>query len=314
MKKVTVEACASSANLGSGFDVFAIALKEPVDRLTVSFRRGAVLRVDVGVPDGLGLPAEKRENVAWVVAHEACTEHGIRGDVEIKIEKKVPIGLGIGSSAASAAACAVAVNTLFDLGLGLEELLKLAGKGEGAVSGSVHYDNVSAAVCGGFVIVRAWPAPSVVRFEPPRWLRLCIATPDVKLPPRKTEYARSILPKEVKLSAMSKAIAMASTLVAGFATGDVEKIGEGMHDEVVEPVRSGLIPGYERVKKAAKRSGASGVCISGAGPSVLAVVDSSRADPNVVLSSMLDCFRSAGVGASGFVTAAGKGARVVETG
>jgi homoserine kinase len=54
------------------------------------------------------------------------------------------------------------VNSLFGLGLGVEELLVLAGKGEGAVSGSVHYDNVSAVVCGGFVVVHPWPRPSPI--------------------------------------------------------------------------------------------------------------------------------------------------------
>lgn len=313
MNAVTVEARASSANLGPGFDVFAIALGEPVERLRLSFRRGGLLRVRVTVPEGLGLPTDPGQNVAGVVAREACLEHGVSGTVDVAIEKKVPVGLGMGSSAASAAACAVAADRLFGLGLGTDELVSLAGKGERAVSGSAHYDNVSAAICGGFVVVRSMPGPSPMRFEPPRSLRLCVATPEVKLPARKTEYARSILPGEVRLEEMSRAVSMASTVVAGFATGDIEKIGEGMEDQVVEPVRARLIPGYEAVKRAAKRAGASGVCISGAGPSILAVVDSRRADAGIVLSSMVEAFRKAGVRARGFVTVAGGGASVVET-
>ena len=233
------------------------------------------------------------------------------GRIMIAIEKKVPAGLGLGSSAASGAACAVAMGALFGLKLSKDELVRYAGKGEAAASGAAHYDNVSAAVCGGFIVVTGGKRPSVVRLDAPRALRVCVAIPQVRLPRRKTEYARSIIPKELSLGQMVSNVGSAGTLVAGFARGDVALIGEGMKDEVVEPARSKLIPGYARVKRLAIEAGASGVCISGAGPSMLAVVDIKKGSPEDVLAAMEGGFERAGVRAGGYFTQVGEGAKVV---
>lgn len=311
MREVVAEAQASSANLGSGFDTFAVALGRPADRLRVSGADAKLLEVEIRVPRRSGLSQDPKENVAGVVASAISKAFKLRKRIKITIERKVPAGLGMGSSAASAAACAVAMNDLFGLGLSKEEMVSWAGKGEAASSGTAHYDNVSAAIYGGFVVVRSGRTPSVVRFDPPRALRLCVATPLLRLPERKTKYARSILPKKIELRQMVSNLGSAGTLVAGFAKGDIALIGAGMHDEVVEPARSTMIPGYGRVRKEAMEAGASGVCISGAGPSMLAVVDVQQSRPREVLAAMLGGFTKSGSKAEGFVTKTGEGARVV---
>ena len=86
-----------------------------------------------------------------------------------------------------------------------------------------------------------------------------------------------------------------------------------MRDEIVEPARAVMIPGFREVRRAAVQSGASGVCISGAGPTVLAVADSRRTSPPSILKAMLNAFGDAGVKATGFVTRVGEGARVVSS-
>jgi len=65
-------------------------------------------------------------------------------------------------------------------------------------------------------------------------------------------------------------------MVAGFANGDIDLIGHGMEDELAEPYREKMIPGYRSVKKAALAAKASGVAISGAGPSIIAIVNKRR--------------------------------------
>ena len=75
-----------------------------------------------------------------------------------------------------------------------------------------------------------------------------------------------------------------------------------------------MVPGYDLVRERALHAGASGVCISGAGPSMLAIVDSSQVRPQAVLSAMVSGFRAVGVRSEGFVTRVGEGARVVEKG
>ena len=195
----------------------------------------------------------------------------IAGGIEITIEKSVPAGFGMGSSAASAAACAIGINKLYNLKLNKNELVSYAGIGEKASAGSIHYDNVAASVIGGFVIVRSNPL-NVTRVEAPKDLVLCVAIPDIKVPKKKTKVSRSVIPKSVKLSDSVKNLANAANIVAGFLNKDSRMIGESVIDVIVEPARKHLIPGFDNVKKNAMRSGAFGVTISGAGPSVIAFV------------------------------------------
>jgi homoserine kinase len=133
----------------------------------------------------------------------------------------------------------------------------------------------------------------------------------VKLPARKTEYARSVLTKVVEMSKVVENVANSSTIVSGFAFNDIELIWKGMSDAIVDGARKKMIPGYDLVKERATGAGASGVCISGAGPSMLAIVDGMKRAKKV-LDSLLIAFTEAGVESRGFVTRVGKGARVVE--
>jgi len=264
---------------------------------------------------GLEVPKSEVENGACVVCMEMAKRLGVKREIVIELEKRVPIGLGMGSSGASAAAAAVAMNELLGLGLSPDELIFYAGKGEAVTSGSPHYDNVSASILGGFVVVRgdAGERPTAVRFDPPAGLAVCVATPVVSLPRRKTEYARSLLPESVPLETLVSNVANASLMVSGFAKKDIKLIGKGMFDRAVEQARKSMIPGYDHVRSRAMDAGAEGVCISGAGPSMLALVDKRRTQPAKVLEAMLGAFGEKGVRSSGYVTRVGKGARVVKS-
>jgi homoserine kinase len=317
LDQIWVEAPASSANIGPGFDVFALALDNPKDRIHLRLKkgpRGDGPSVKIKSVTGLQVPASEGENSVGVVCLEIARRHSVKKEIEVGIEKRVPIGQGMGSSGASAAAAAVAMNELLGLGLTTDELIFYAGKGEGVTSGAPHYDNVSASILGGFVIVKAdaGERPSAVRFDPPAGLALCVATPEVKLPSRKTEYARSLLPESVPLATLVANVANASLMVAGFAKKDIRLIGKGMRDRAVEPARKAMIPGYDAVMSGAVDAGAEGVCISGAGPSMLAIVDKKRGGPRRVLEAMQAAFRKEGVKSSGYVTRIGGGARVVQ--
>jgi homoserine kinase len=180
--------------------------------------------------------------------------------------------------------------------------------GERLASGTAHYDNVTAAYAGGFVIVAK--DFQYAKIEAPRSLALCLVTPDVELPERKTRYARSLLPKKVALERMVDVTRAASLMVHGFSTGDVEEIGKAMAESPVDESRTVMIPHYDRVRRAALARGAAGVCISGAGPTLLAATE--RRQSAQVLNAMVKAFRSAGVACGGFVTGVGGGCRIVE--
>ena len=312
MKKVTVEAPASSANLGPGFDVFALALASPNDMVTLRAERAAKPRVKIRQVYGPTVPLVAAKNSAGTVCLAMAKDRGVNASITMEITKGVPTGLGMGSSGASAAAAAVSMNLLFEMEMSSDDLIYYAGKGEKAVSGTAHYDNVSASVLGGFVVVCAsGERPIATRLDAPEKMSLCMVTPSVKLPERKTEYARSLLPTSVGLETLVSNIANASLMVSGFARRDIGMIGRGMDGRFVEEARKTMIPGYDSVKESALEAGASGVCISGAGPSVLAVVDRSKANPPGVLNAMVTRFRQSGMNANGFVTRVGEGAREV---
>lgn len=310
MERVVVEAPATSANLGSGFDVFAIALERPRDRIAIETRRSAKQKIEIFVGDS-DITTKPARNASGAVVHSIAKKFKIDDGLSIRISKRVPVGIGLGSSGASSAGAAMAMNHLYDLQMDFAQLIAHAGQGERAVSGTAHLDNVAASILGGFVIVRQNGAP--VKFKPPEALAVVAVTPEVRLPERKTEYSRSLVPRTVKTSALVTNVSRASTVVAGFAKGDIEMIGEGMEDVVVEPARAAMVHGYVEVRKAAKVSGASGVCLSGAGPTMVAFVDRGRADPRAVLDSMVKAFRSRKVEAKGFVTSIGDGGKVVES-
>lgn len=315
MDQIRVEAPASSANLGPGFDVFALALDSPKDsvRLRLGGKAGGP-SVKMAKVTGLEVPKSEGENGACVVCLEIARQHGVKKEIVVELDKRVPIGMGMGSSGASAAAAAVGMNELLGLGLTTDELIFYAGKGEGVTSGSRHYDNVAASILGGFVVVRGGEddRPTAVRFDPPPGLALCVATPVVSLPGRKTEYARSLLPESVPLRTLVDNVANASLMVSGFAKKDIKLIGKGMNDRAVEQARKSMIPGFDRVRSLAIAAGAVGVCISGAGPSMLAMVDGRRTRAEKVLDAMQDAFDQEKVKSSGYVTRIGKGARVVK--
>jgi len=306
--KVTVEAPASSANLGPGFDVFALALDSPRDRLSLTSESAQRLSVDIEQVGPIKTPTSAAKNGAGAVCLAIARDFGIKKRIGLEITKRVPIGLGMGSSGASSAAAAFGMNELFGLGMSSDDMILYSGRGEQVTCGAAHYDNVSASVLGGFVVVRVAERPTAIKYDPPADLVLVLVTPLMTLPERKTEYTRSILPKTAALNMMVSNVANASMIVSGFARGDIEMIGAGMRDRVVEEARKRLIPGYDSVRRHAMDAGAAGVCISGAGPSMLAVLDRSKHDARAVMDNMVAGFGEEGVDSDGFVTKVGGGA------
>src|SRR5205807_9523549 len=135
LDQIRVEAPASSANLGPGFDVFALALDSPRDTVRLRLVRSPRARaasVRMGKLTGLEVPKAEAENGACIVCLEMAKGLGVKGEIVVELEKRVPIGLGVGSSGASAAAAAVAMNELLGRGLSQAELILYAGPAEGA--------------------------------------------------------------------------------------------------------------------------------------------------------------------------------------
>ncbi len=256
------------------------------------------------------VPARVEYNCAGIVVRRMSKDFGIKNNLDISLEKRVPAGMGLGSSAASAVAAAMAFNQMFDLEIETSRLLEYAAEGEVISAGTKHFDNVSASLLGGFVLVRMNPRVEFIRIDAPRDLITIVAVPSLDVPKKKTELARRVLPKLVPLKNVVHNVSNASTIVAGFLLKDVEMIAKGIDDMLVEPYRKKLIPGYEAVKRNAIESGALAVTISGAGPSMISFLKN-RKNAKPVASSMSDGFKEANIPCRTFECSISKGAKIL---
>lgn len=270
METASAIAYSSSANLGPGYDTLALAHSAYYNRVTVSPTDEVFddfVRLEVK-----GLPASPYENTAGLAVTELLKDLGINERFRITIESGIPTGLGLGSSGASAAAAVEAVNVLLGLDLPLNQKVRYAALGEAASSGAPHADNVAASICGGLVIVGSVEPMRVRQIKVSDDFSFLTIVPDIRIA-SKTKTSRELVPNTVSLSDYVEGIRYSSALLSGLITGNRDLVGEGMNDMVVEIAREPLYPYFPEVKKSMLSHNAVGACLSGAGPSVLAVVD-----------------------------------------
>ncbi len=284
LKSIVVEAPASIANIGPGFDVLAMAIEGLSDRVKIVVEQGAgniiVESKGIKVPDG-------KCNVAHRVVKKAIEEYGLHDkDFYITVFKGVPVSLGLGSSGATAAATIYALSKVLDLDLGIRELIRFAGEGEALAAGSPHYDNVAASLLGGIVIVDP-VSMNAYKINVKKDFWIAIVSPEISFGFKKTMLARSLLPREITIDTCVKQYASIAKMIYALYQEDLELFGESISaDYIAEPYRSKLIPGYWELKKIARENGALGFNIAGAGPSVFSIyrseVDAYRAGTKIM--------------------------------
>jgi len=289
---LTVRAPATSANLGSGFDVFGVALERPADVVRVS--KADETTIEVTGAGSQFIPEDPEKNTVGAVAK------ALDAPAHIEIDKGIRPASGLGSSAASAAAAAVGLDRLYDRDHSREELVPIAAKGEAVVSGDAHDDNVAPSIMGGFTVATD---DGVTQVDADIPLVACL--PDIVV---STRDARRVVPEQASVEQLVETVGNAATLTTGMHRDDPELVGEGMYDSVVTPARAELIDGYEAVRTAALEAGATGVTISGAGPTVIAACY--ERDQRSIGSAMLDAFADRGVDAQVYQTRIGAGATV----
>ncbi len=242
---------ASSANLGSGFDVFAAALSL---YLELEVTEDGEFSVDAG---GLDVP-EDRSNLIVSAFERLHPADGLR----FEIRSEIPLAAGLGSSAAAIVGGLMAADHLFELDLDREALLALAAEIEG------HADNVAAVLHGGFVLCApSDTGPRVTRLEPPEGVEALLVLPRGERVP--TGEARAALAAEVPLADAVANVAAAAQLALGIERSDLALIAAGLADRLHQPARTSLYPRSMEVVAHAPRLGAIGASISGAGPTVL---------------------------------------------
>jgi homoserine kinase len=278
---------ASSANLGPGFDSFALALP-----LLAEFELRPAKTWSVTVDgDGTGIPAGD-ENL-FVVSARAAAKAAGRELVAQHVTQRsaIPIARGLGSSAAAIVGGAVAANALLGEPFDRRSLLRIASEVEG------HADNVAAALYGAFTV--ALPeegGPVATRLVFPRTWRICLLIPGR---PLSTDEARAELPAQVSRDDAVFNLAHAAALIAAVMRADGALLALAMADRLHQPARTRLVPALGVIIAAAREAGAFGAALSGAGPSVLAIAPARLAAR--VVSAMEEAASAAGAPGRGRV-------------
>ncbi|WP_209860589.1 homoserine kinase [Paenibacillus shirakamiensis] len=261
-KAVRVRIPASTANLGPGFDTLGMALslyawiEMKIANRTAIHLYGEELH---------GIPLDK-SNLIYEVAQAVFVEAGVEiPEIEISMYSEIPLTRGLGSSASAIVGGLVAANALLDHPLPLSKLFDMATQIE------QHPDNVGASLFGG-MITATWDGEHAdyIKITPPADLDILVAIPQFQL---STKAAREVLPQSLSMQDVVFNVSHVSLLTAAFCTGRLDMIATAMKDRIHQPYRGALIPGMTQILEEAHRHGALGVALSGAGPTLLALVN-----------------------------------------
>jgi len=266
MEEIKVFCPATIANVSCGFDVLGLALDSVGDEMTVRKTPEKGIRITKII--GQDLPLETENNVAGVAGLALLEKCDYDGGFEIEIDKRIKPGSGIGSSAASSTGAVWAMNELLGKPFSNLELVQFATQGEKLASDVAHADNVAPAIYGGFTLVRSYTPLDIVSIPTPSELYATVIHPQIEI---KTSDSRKILKTTISMEQGIQQWGNLGGLVAGLFQSDYDLIGRSLHDHIVEPIRSILIPAFDDIKANAVKAGALGSGISGSGPSIFAL-------------------------------------------
>ena len=276
MNEIKIFSPATVANVSCGFDVLGFCLDSVGDEMVI--RKTDKKGIHITKIEGFDLPYETELNVAGVSALAMYNTIDVDFGFEIEIYKNIKPGSGIGSSAASAVGSVFGINELLGKPFNKTQLTAFAIKGEALASQCEHADNLAPALFGGFTLVKSISPLQILEIPSPKDLYATIIHPQIEI---KTSEARAILPKEIALSDAITQWANLGSLIHGLHTSDYSLIKDSLHDVIVEPYRSKLIPYFDEVKRAAIETGALGTGISGSGPSIFSLSKSMQTALNV---------------------------------
>jgi homoserine kinase len=300
--QATASAPAGVGNIGVGFDLLGHSIAGPADRATVRRIDAPEVRVvavratgDVtGASIGI-IPLDTERNTAGRAVKALREGLGLAHGFEVELDKGIPIGAGLGGSAASCVAALVAANALLDAPLSREALYPYAMEGEYASSRSHQGDNVGPMLVGGVVLATT---SRLLPLRVPEGLHCVVVHPDQVL---ETRRSREVLADPFPLSTVVAHGARLAQFLLGLERGDVTLLREGLQDELVEPRRAALVPGFAAVKAAALAHRALGASLSGAGPSVFAWFEDAAA-AHAAAPAMQQAFGEAGFASRAYVS------------
>ncbi|MBC3515156.1 homoserine kinase [Neobittarella massiliensis] len=258
MIKVTVPA--TSANIGAGFDSLGLALGMH-NTIYLKEAQGP----DIASLDGVRVPTGEK-NLIYQTVKDLYNRCGRSfPGLYIRQQNTIPMTRGLGSSSACIVGGLLGGNALLGQPFTTDELVDMAAHMEG------HPDNSTPAILGGFVAaVLEDEHVFYVKKDLDSSLHFVAFIPDFAL---KTEEARAALPATVSHKDAVYNLSRAALMATSICTGKLDNIRVAAGDRLHQPYRLGLIPGGDGIFDAAYSEGALAVFVSGAGPTILALVD-----------------------------------------
>lgn len=262
MPKIKIPA--STANMGPGFDSLGMGLSM-YNEIEFSY-----------IPEGLEIIAPTGAGEAAISTDEnnlvyrsICAGLKVTGvpvpGLRIIQKNMIPQTRGLGSSSACVVGGLIVANIISGGVLSTDQMIAIAARMEG------HPDNILPTFVGGMT-AGAMDNDEVkfIRITPPVQLKCCVLIPDF---PLSTSDARRVLPKEVSMADAVFNVSHAGLMVGIMAQGRLDLLPFALDDRLHQPYRKALIEKYDDVVLAAKKNGALGCCLSGAGPTMIAFLD-----------------------------------------
>jgi len=264
-----IEVCipASSSNLGAGFDCFGVALNLHLTiRATASWRVKECKVRTSGARENAALPKGPTNLIYRAMSFAAAREQLQLPPVELAVHNEIPLASGLGSSAAAIVGGIKLAGLLCDNNLPDARIQNLAAEFEG------HPDNVGATLYGGFVISCRRDVDEVfaIKHEWPRDIKFVVVSPHSQV---STQAARAQLPRTVTRSDAIFNLQRAALFASVLEKRRYDLLWDVMRDRLHQTQRASLVPGIREALAIEKQKGLLGIALSGAGPSIVALVN-----------------------------------------
>jgi homoserine kinase len=275
--KETITACATSANLGSGFDSLGLQIPKLYDTLEViwgddlnsNHTTDKVKVIKSGMFAQFGdTVSTDQHNLIYKLIAEELLRLGVDTDFKIVCHNSVPHSRGLGSSSVAivlALRAALRIHAEVTTGSSQveDEDAKVFARGL-EIEG--HPDNVAPCVFSGIQLSTA-DGSSVTEIRIPQPLRIeLLVNSERGLP---TKQARAILPEAVAFNDAVVHGRNFANMILGLQTGDNKRLFDGTNDILHQPYRRELYADSMKLVDLGRSCGIP-MAISGAGTTVIA--------------------------------------------
>ena len=278
---------ASTSNLGPGFDCFGLALKLylTVSATAVPDAVEPCRVTTTGSKENEALPRNAVNLIYRAMSFAAQREGVSLPPVELTVHNEIPLASGLGSSAAAIVAGIKLSALITGKSISDQSILNYATEFEG------HPDNVAASIFGGFLAscIRSDGTVLSTRFEWPGQIRVVVVSPHSQLP---THVARAALPRTITRVDAVYNLQRTAIFTAAIAQQRYDLLWEAMRDRLHQPHRESLVPGLAEALALPRMPGLLGVALSGAGPSIVALVDD---NDDEIGARIANCFKARNV-------------------